>query len=317
MKTIAETAWHHDGDINFLLKLVETICLETTCDYIKYHVTLDLDEYMHKDHPAYEWAKDRIFTQEDWKEIFDLTKKHGKKLMLLFNDKRSIEYGMQFNPELVEIHSVCLNDINLLTSLKNTIGNNSTKIVLGVGGTDLYEIEHAINFLENDNIVMMHGFQNYPTEYKDINFSKIKKIMSLYPNLDHGYADHTAWNHVNNVFITMMGAALGMDYIEKHVTTDPGEGRTDWQAAITIKNFIEIQEKIKVLSMTYGNGLLKMNKGEEAYSKFGVMKKAAILTKDVSKGKQFNLDDIVFKRTSQKSDISQLQILIKKYIVGI
>ena len=93
-----------------------------------------------KDHPAYEWAKDRIFTQEDWKEIFDLTKKHGKKLMLLFNDKRSIEYGMQFNPELVEIHSVCLNDINLLTSLKNTIGNNSTKIVLGVGGTDLYEI---------------------------------------------------------------------------------------------------------------------------------------------------------------------------------
>ena len=48
MKTIAETAWHHDGDINFLLKLVETICLETTCDYIKYHVTLDLDEYMQR-----------------------------------------------------------------------------------------------------------------------------------------------------------------------------------------------------------------------------------------------------------------------------
>ena len=61
--------------------------------------------------------------------------------------------------------------------------------------------------------------------------------------------------------------------------------------------------------MAYGNGLLKMNKGEEAYSTFGVMKKAAILIKDVNKGNKFNFDDIVFKRTSQKSDISQLQIL--------
>ena len=309
MKLIAETAWHHDGDFSFFLKLVETICLETTCDYIKYHVTLDVDEYMHIDHPGYEWAKKRIFTQEEWKEIFYLTEKHGKKLMLLFNDRRSVEFGMQFNPDLVEIHSVCLNDINLLTSLKNTIGNKPTKIVLGVGGTNLYEIEHAINFLENDNIVMMHGFQNYPTEYKDINFSKIKKIMSLYSNLDHGYADHTAWNHENNVFITMMGAALGMDYIEKHVTIDPGEGRTDWQAAITIEDFVEIQDKMKVLSMAKGNGLLKMNKGEEAYSTFGVMKKAAILIEDVKQGEVFKLDKINFKRTGQSSDLSQLDII--------
>lgn len=309
MNLIAETAWHHDGDIDFFLKLVETICLETKCDYIKYHLTLDVDEYMHIDHPAYEWAKERIFSREEWKKIFDLTHKHAKKLMLLFNDRRSIEFGMQFNPDLVEIHSVCLNDINLLTSLKNTIGNKPTKIVLGVGGTDLYEIEYAINFLENDNIVMMHGFQNYPTEYKDINFSKIKKIMSLYSNFDHGYADHTAWNHVNNVFITMMGAALGMDYIEKHVTTDPGEGRTDWQAAITIEDFVKIQEKIKVLSMAKGNGLLKMNKGEKEYSTFGVMKKAAILIENVKQDEVFTLDKIYFKRTGQSSNLSQLDII--------
>ena len=31
--------------------------------------------------------------------------------MLLFNDKKSIEFGMKFDPEIVEIHSVCLNDI--------------------------------------------------------------------------------------------------------------------------------------------------------------------------------------------------------------
>lgn len=309
MKLIAETAWHHDGDLNFFLKLVETVCSETESDYIKYHVTLDVDEYMHVDHPGYEWAKERVFTKEEWTKIFNITEKHGKKLMLLFNDTKAVEFGMQFDPDLVEIHSVCLNDINLLKSLKDAIGEKQTKIVLGVGGTDLYEIEHAIHFLDNDNIVMMHGFQNYPTEYQDINFSKVSKIMSLYPNLEHGYADHTAWNHEHNVFITMMGAALGMDYIEKHVTTDPGEGRTDWQAAITIENFIQIQEKIKVLSMAKGDGLLKMNKGEESYSTFGVMKKAAILKEDVLKNQTLTLDKISFKRTGQSSDLSQLDII--------
>lgn len=311
MKLIAETAWHHDGDFEFFLNLVEAICLQTKSDYVKYHITLDVDEYMSKDHPAYSWAKERVFSIQQWEEVFFNTKAHGKKLMLLFNDRKAIEFGMQFNPELVEIHSVCLNDIKLLESLKNNIENKSTKIVLGVGGTDLYEIEHAIDFLDSQNIVMMHGFQNYPTKYEDINFLKMKKIMDLYPEFDHGYADHTIWNHENNVFITIMGAALGMHFVEKHVTTQPGVERTDWQAAVSIERFIEIQDKMEVLKEANGNGLLKMNEGEQSYSTYGVMKKAAILNADVNKGETLTLEKIDFKRTGQSSDLSQHDVLKK------
>jgi N,N'-diacetyllegionaminate synthase len=309
MRLIAETAWHHDGDFEFLRNLVQSICENTACEFIKYHVTLDVDEYMHTDHPGYEWAKERMFSKEQWTEIFDLTTKSGKKLMLLFNDQRSVEFGMSFDPELVEIHSVCLNDVKLLESLKSLISGKQTQVVLGVGGTDLYEIEHAMNFLDHKHLVMMHGFQNYPTQYQDINFSKIRKIMSLYPSVSHGYADHTAWNHENNVFITLMGAAQGMEYIEKHVTIQPGEGRTDWQAAVTMDVFLEVQEKMKVLAMANGDGYLKMNKGEEAYSTFGAMKKAAVLNKDVKKGATFSMSDIDFKRTGQSSNVSQVDVI--------
>ena len=41
---------------------------------------------------------------------------------------------------------------------------------------------------------------------------------------------------------------------------------------------------------------LKMNKGEEAYSTFGVMKKAAILVEDVKQDEVFTLDKIYFKK---------------------
>jgi N,N'-diacetyllegionaminate synthase len=310
MDIVAETAWHHDGDFDFFKDLVTTIAKETKADYIKFHVTLEVDEYMHTDHPGYEWAKERIFSTQQWNEIFKITLDNNKKLMLLYNDTKAINFGQRYNPELVEIHSVCLNDIKLLKYLKENI-NQNTAVVLGVGGTDLYEIENAIEVIGTNNVVFMHGFQNYPTKYEDINFSKIRKIMNLYPNFKHGYADHTAWNHKQNVLITTFGAALGMDYIEKHVTTTTGEGRTDWQAAISIDKFIEIHNKLEILSIANGNGLLKFNPGESSYSTFGIMKKAAVLNKDVKKGKELELTNFDFKRTGQNSDLSQLNVLSK------
>lgn len=305
MRLIAETAWHHDGDFQFFKNLVEAIAIQTETDYIKFHITLDVDEYMHSDHPGYTWAKERIFSVEEWDEIFKIALDNNKKLMLLFNDKKAIDFGMKYNPELVEIHSVCLNDIKLLNHLKKNI-KKETYIVLGIGGTDIYEVENAIDIIDSESIILMHGFQNYPTKYEDINFSKIRKILALYPRFKHGYADHTAWDNENNVLITLFGAAWGVDYIEKHVSIETGEGRTDWQAAIGIEKFVEIQEKLKTLTVANGNGLLKLNEGEKTYSIFGTMKKAAVLNKAVRKGDVIKLEDFAFKRTGQNTDLSQI-----------
>lgn len=308
MLLIAETAWHHDGDFEFFKKLVEEIAKNTEADYIKFHITLDINEYMHTDHPAYQWAKERIFKKEQWYEILNISLKNNKKLMLLFNDKKAIDFGMSFNPEIVEIHSVCLNDIKLLKHLKEKI-RPETKIVLGVGGSDLYEIENVINFLGSNMIVLMHGFQNFPTKYEDVNFAKTKKIMQLFPYFEHGYADHTAWDNENNILITLFGAALGMSYIEKHVTIELGKERCDWNSAISIEMFNDLTIKLEVLSQTFGNGLLSLNEGEKSYSTFGANKKAAILNKNIKKGHKLSFEDFTFKRTGQSSDLSQIDTL--------
>ncbi len=310
MKLIAETAWHHDGDFEFFKNLITEISTKTKTEIIKFHISLDVDEYVHTDHPGYQWMVDRMFTEQQWDEVLNIALKYKKKLMLLFNDKKAIDFGMKYNPEIVEIHSVCLNDIELLEHLNLKI-NSDTKVVLGVGGSDLYEIENAISIFETKNMVLMHGFQNYPTKYEDINFGKVLKIMQLYPNYEHGYADHTAWDNENNILITLLGANLGMQYIEKHVTTVYGKDRIDWQAAISIEMFNEIAEKLKVVEQAYGDAKLKLNAGEKSYSTFGANKKAAILSKDIKKGEKFTKEHFTFKRTGQSSDLSQLNILDK------
>jgi sialic acid synthase SpsE len=310
MKLIAETAWHHDGDFDFFKKLVKEISTKTNTDYVKFHITLDVDEYIYKDHPGYTWVRNSIFLADQWQELINIVLRNNKKPMLLFNDTKAIDFGIQFDPELVEIHSVCLNDYNLLNHLKKT-KKERTKIVLGIGGNDLYEVENAIRLLGTDNIVLMHGFQNYPTKYEDINFSKIRRIMNMFPNYEHGYADHTAWDNKNNTIITLLGASLGMNYVEKHTTFATGEGRTDWQAAISIEDFNDLEKKLRISQQANGDGLLRMNLGEKTYSTFGIMKKAPILSRDVKNGELLTWDNISFKRTGQSSDLSQLDIINK------
>ena len=308
IKLIAETAWHHQGEFEFMRQLVYAINKQANADIVKLHLTLDLNEYMAQDHPLYEDVKTWIFSKVQWKEIIELIISGNKELMLLFNDTKAIEFGIPFKPTHVEIHSACLNDINLLDALKQNIERN-TKIVLGVGGTSLYEIENAINILKHPNIVLMFGFQNYPTRYESINFAKMRRIMGLFPEFEFGYADHTAWDEPNNILITLFGAALGMDYVEKHVTIAYGEERIDWSAAVSIDMFNEIKERMKLIEACNGDGLLRLNKGEQDYSIFGPMKKAAVFTKDLKAGQKLERDMLAFRRTGQISDLSQVEAL--------
>ena len=155
----------------------------------------------------------------------------------------------------------------------------------------------------------MFGFQNFPTRYENVNFRKMQKIMNLFPEFSYGYADHTAWDEPNNILITLLGASLGMNYVEKHVTNVYGEERLDWNSAISIDMFNEVAEKLNILSKCRGDGLIKLNKGEKEYSIYGPMKKAAVLRQDVKKGEMLTMDIIQFQRTKETTDLSQLETI--------
>jgi N,N'-diacetyllegionaminate synthase len=308
MKLIAETALHHEGDYEFMKNLVSEIATKTNADIIKMHITLDMDEYMDPGHEVYEMVKPWLFSKTQWRELVVIVRNHDKELMLLLNDNKAIEFGLSFNPEYVEIHSVCLNDVFMLNELKRGL-HQSTKMVFGVGGTSIDEIDYAINYLGHSNVLLMFGFQNYPTVYEDVNLNKIRKIMKLFDNFEYGYADHTAWDSEHNELVTLLGAASGMSYIEKHVTTCYGEERVDWPAAISIDMFNNLHKKVKVLDELNGDGVLSMNKSELSYSVFGPMKKAAVLKTDVLKGDILTLDMIKFTRTKEVSDMSQVDVV--------
>ena len=136
MNLIAETAWHHQGDYEFMKNLVSEIATKTEADIIKMHITLDFDEYMDSSHDAYVLLKPWLFNKDQWKDLIEIVRNNGKQIMLLLNDIEAIKFGLSFSPEYVEIHSTCLNDVFMLDELKEGL-SQSTKMVLGVGGTSI------------------------------------------------------------------------------------------------------------------------------------------------------------------------------------
>ena len=308
MKLIAETAWHHEGDFSFMKNLVSDILTKTNADIIKMHITLDFDEYMDPKHELYEKLKPMLFHKDQWQELISMVKESDKELMLIPNDSAAIEFAAYYNPEFIELHSVWLNVPYLQKEILKRF-NSKTKIVIGVGGCTLHEIDNAVKIFENRKTILMFGFQNYPTKYEDVNISKIRKIQSLYPNKLFGYADHTGWNEPNNELITLLVAANNMDFVEKHVTNVLGKERIDFSAAISIKMLNLLSNNIKLLNQINGNGSIALNEGEKVYSQYGPMKMAALTKSDLKAGHIFSIKDIFFRRTKKKTDLSQIDIV--------
>ena len=316
IKLIAETAWHHEGAFDYMEELLDSICASDSVDVVKMHITLDFDEYMSKDHRLYETLRKWLFTEDQWSLLIERVRLSGKQVMLLLNDTHAITFASEFSPDYVELHSTCMN----VPTLQNALLENFSvpvPIVIGVGGSSIAEVDAVVRKFSGRDIILMFGFQNYPTKYEDVSLGKIRKIQSIYPQIRFGYADHTAWNETNNELITLLVAANNMEFVEKHVTKHPGVPRCDHSSAVSIDLLQSLRQKLSLVEEITGNYSLDLNEAERQYSNYGPMKMAALALRDIAKGEPLNLKDFRFCRTSQETLLSQtdLQVNTGKHLV--
>ena len=305
---IGETAYNHEGEINYLYKMIDDIA-ELELNAVKFHLLLKPESYLQKRHPMIEEYRKWIFNEQQWGEIIDYSNKNGLDVIVLCDDVESIEHIVKNNKDVsaIELHATGLNDYFLLES----VSKFNSVIILGVGGSTMDEIWYAVDFLKSkgkDEIILMYGFQSYPTKYTDINLAKMLKIKNLF-NLPVGYADHTAFDDPNNEIISVMGTMMGTNILEKHYTPDYGKERIDYHAAVGKEQMSRIKELMKLALTVYGDGELKMSKAELEYGNVGPMKKAVVAKKFIKKGEKLSFDKLWFKRTEEGSPIKQNQFL--------
>lgn len=301
---IAETAYNHEGDIKYLYRMIDDIA-ELELNAIKFHLLLNPESYMQDRHPLFSKFREWLFSREEWDKIIDYTSKKELDIIALCDDVESIEYiiGDKKAVNAIELHATGLNDYFLLESLSEF----DKQIILGIGGSSLEEIHYAVDFLRKRgkrNVLLMYGFQSYPTNYRDINLSKAPKIRSLF-NLPVGYADHSSFDDPHNETISVMGAMMGINILEKHYTPDYGKERIDYDSAVGKEKMSRIKELMKLALAVYGTGDIGMSRPELEYGSTGPMKKAIVARKTIRKGEKLSLENLWFKRTQKDSPLKQ------------
>ena len=168
IEIIAEIANAHQGNYKEALKL-GLAAYGSNADAIKYQIYF-AEEFLSKDHPRYKHFKKQSFTKKQWFQIFKKLKnnKITKKIYADVFGLNALKFAIKSNLDGIKIHSSDLSNLKILKYLKKY----KKRIFISCGGSNLLEIRSALEIIRSKNVVLLHGFQNYPTSIEDVNFSK-------------------------------------------------------------------------------------------------------------------------------------------------
>ncbi len=306
---IAETAYNHEGDFGYLRDMVAG--LPECVDAVKFHLLADLDDYMLKGHPLYEKMGQWLFSENEWTEVFRISAEKGLDVIALCDDIGSIRQAEQATQvKAIELHATSINEIFMLEAC----GSSEKTIILGIGGCADDEVEFALDILRkkgknDDEILLMYGFQSFPTDYANIRFGRLWHLMQRFKGIAFGYADHTPFDDELNAYISAVPVSFGIGVIEKHFTLDKGKERIDYQSAVDMQDLKDVKSLMQAFAKAWAGGRIDQAEPERAYGEFGPARKAIVAKKPIKKGQRIDKTDIAFMRTPEKSPIRQCDVV--------
>lgn len=302
---IAEIASAHDGDYKSAKKIADQ-ALKNGADAIKFQI-FDCGKLISKKNPLFKKFKKLEISKLKWLKVLKSFKRDTFLIAETF-DIESLKFAKNLNVfKAYKLPSTCLNDKNMLEIL------NSLKkpVIIAAGGSKVEEIKFAFNKLKKklSSIVIMAGFQNFPTKIEDSKLSQITLIKNFF-NTKVGYADHISGEKKLHAFsIPLMAYTLGADIIEKHITLDRSKKGTDYYSSLNPNEFRNFVEFMQLSAKAFSRQKWSLSKAEIKYRSFN--KKFAVSNINLKKGERIKKKDISFKRTNK---IGITKDEIKKYL---
>lgn len=303
---IAELAWGHDGKISQAIELMKK-AKEAGADSFSIHLT-DLPNYMvtyygngegkvsagREDLDVYTYLEDINPTNNQWEELAKIAREIKINLCVMPNDIQSLDFSQdRLNPEFYVVSPACFAEVDMLEAIAKT----GKKTLFRIGGAYLSEIEKAINIFRNmgnDNIILLHGFQNYPTKLEETDLSLLKTLKTTF-NVEVGLADHIDGGDKLAKIIPILALPYGATYIEKHITLDRDLKSEDFESALNPDDFKEFVENIRAAEIAIGTAHFKdLNEATKRYRQ--VVRKRLVAAKEILEAEEITSDKIIAKR---------------------
>lgn len=250
---VAEIGINHNGNVDLARGLVD-VARNCGCDAVKFQKrTVDVV------YSAEELAKPRENpfgpTNGDLKrglefgqKEYDLIDAHCRKVGMPWFascwDEASVDFMDRYPVPCFKIASASLTDDALLRHTRRKAGDRP--IFLATGMSTQEEVDHAIQVLGRENLVVMHTCSAYPSAYPDLNLSVIPLFRQRY-QLPIGYSGHES-----GLATTVAAVALGACVVERHITLDRAMWGSDQAASVGPSGLQHLVRDIRLVEAAMG-----------------------------------------------------------------
>jgi len=276
------------GNTDYIKRLI-TECSHINIKKITFQI-IDPDDFALRDYSKYDFSKIVYIEQTKWEEIYNFCNEKSIEFIPCFLDLLSFNRLKHLKFEHIKIHSTDLFNINLIKQICNY---NPSKIIVETQVCNLHEIEIALKQFDScsSELILFHGFSDYPTKYEDQNLNMLTYLKERF-KLKVGFADHTLSTDV----VPLMAIAAGADYIEKHITIKRREDDFDSKVSLQIEEFSMMLKNIYDYEPVIGDSIKYPVENELKYK--SIIHKKPILARGKNKSEIVTEEDLLFKRAN-------------------
>lgn len=259
---IAEIGINHNGDINIAKKLID-VAVAAGCDAVKFQKRTIEIVYRPE-----ELAKPREnpfgptngdlkrgleFGEKEYEEIDRYCKEKGIIWFASPWDVKSVDFLEKFDVPCYKIASACLTDDELLKYIKS----KGKPIILSTGMSSVEQIKHAVEILEEDNLVLLHCTSTYPSADEELNLKVIPWLKENF-NCPIGYSGHEV-----GVYSSLVAVVLGACAVERHITIDRAMWGSDQAASLETNGLNRLVRDVRLVPLWLGDGKKRVFESEK------------------------------------------------------
>jgi len=251
---VAEIGINHNGSMETTKKLID-ISAECGCDAVKFQKrTVDVvytsDELARPRENPFgatngDLKRGLEFGVDEYSEIDKYCKEKNIHWYVSCWDEGAVDFIEKFNPPCYKIASASLTDDDLLRHHRKC----GKPIILSTGMSTMEEIEHAVDVLGLEDLIILHATSTYPSSAAELNLNMINTLREKFP-VPIGYSGHEV-----GLAPSYAAAVLGASMVERHITLDRSMWGSDQSASVEPQGIQRLVRDIRELSVTLGNGV--------------------------------------------------------------
>ncbi len=258
---VAEIGINHNGDIEIAKKLID-VAIEAECNAVKFQKrTIDVvytKEELSKprENPFGETNGDLKYGLEFEKEQYDQIDDYCREKDITWFvspwDEKSVDFAEQYNPPCHKIASASLTDDSLLQYIRS----KDRLIILSTGMSTLEQVDHAVELLGRENLILLHTCSTYPANYDELNLKVILTMKQRY-GIPIGYSGHETGLPTSSAAV-----ALGACMMERHITLDRSMWGSDQAASLEPNGISRLVRDIRLIESAMGDGIKRIGERE-------------------------------------------------------